>query len=337
MESNNNNNNNNSNNEKEASSTTTAFSSPPVTAGSAVLVALRICFSLRLNHRLLPRPPRRSPALTAGGSPRPGRQRHLRATEGRHAQSFFRGAPAEARLPVLPGGERRSSGTGGRQRRCPRPLAPLSPPRGGEGGGSPSAPTHRHGPAALPANGPRSAASGQRRRGGERQGEFPMAQLGQGRCFPHPFARPLKVPALRPPPLCRLFLPPRTCHCPPLPPPPPPRRLRAARRLARRRAAAIFGEGWGDREGAVGSGPQCACAEPSRAGERGRRPEGGAGARRMGVVCEFRGCGLWGGRGRRGRVGVSGVNRVSGVSGVRVCRGLGLSLCWRPGSQASPT
>lgn len=238
MESNNNNNNNNSNNEKEASSTTTAFSSPPVTAGSAVLVALRICFSLRLNHRLLPRPPRRSPALTAGGSPRPGRQRHLRATEGRHTQSFFRGAPAEARLPVLPGGERRSSGTGGRQRRCPRPLAPLSPPRGGEGGGSPSAPTHRHGPAALPANGPRSAASGQRRRGGERQGEFPMAQLGQGRCFPHPFARPLKVPALRPPPLRRLFLPSPHLSLPPAPaaaPAPPPQSCPPPRPAARGR------------------------------------------------------------------------------------------------------
>lgn len=207
------------------SSTTTAVSSPPVTAGSAVLVALRICFFLRLNHRLLPRPPRRSPALTAGGSPRPGRQRHLRAAEGRETQSFFRGAPSEA---PAPGPARRGAPLlrhRGRQRRCPRPLAPLSPPRGGEGGGSPSAPTHRHGPAALPANGPRSAASGQRRRGGERQGEFPMAQLGQGRRFPHPFARPLVVPALQPPPLRRLFLPSPQLSLPPAPaaaPAPPP-------------------------------------------------------------------------------------------------------------------
>lgn len=257
------------------SSTTTAFSSPPVTAGSAVLVALRICFFLRLNHRLLPRPPRRSPALTAGGSPRPGRQRHLRPTMGRETQSFFRGALSVAPAPGPPRGGAPLLRHRDRQRRRPRPLAPLWPPRGGEGGRSPSAPTHRHGPEALPANGPRSAASGQRRRGGERQGEFPMAQLGQGRCFPHPLARPLEVPALRPPALRRLRLPSRQLSLPSTPataPAPPPQHYPLPRLAARGRH--LWG-GLGGPRGAVGSGAQCACAERSRAGGRGRRPEGG--------------------------------------------------------------
>lgn len=285
--------NNNNNNEKEVSNTTSAFSSPPVTAGSAVLVALRICFSLRLNHRLLPRPPRRSPALTAGGSPRPGRQRHLRATEGRETQSFFRGAPSEAPAPGPPR-ERRSSGTGSRQRRCPRPLAPLSPPRGGEGGGSPSAPTHRHGPAALPANGPRSAASGQRRRGRERQGEFPMAQRGQGRRFHHPFARPLEVPALRPPPFHRLFLPSPHLSLHPAPaaaaaPAPPPQRCPPPRPAARGRH--LWG-GLGAPRGGSWLWRAVRLCGVLPCGRAGGSPEGGAGPRRVGVACAGRGHGL---------------------------------------------
>lgn len=44
-----------------------------------------------------------------------------------------------------------------------------------------------------------------------------MAQLGQGRRFPHLFARPLEVPALRLPPLRRLFLPSPHLSLPPAP------------------------------------------------------------------------------------------------------------------------
>lgn len=291
------------------SSTTTAFCSPPVTAGSAVLAALRICFLLRLNLRLLPRPPRRSPALTAGGSPRPGRQRHLRAAEGREGgrhKVSFAGLRRRRRLPVLPGGERRSSGTGAGSGAAPVPSHPSGRPAEGK-----AAVRHQR---LLTAMAPRLSRltvrapppAGSGAEAGSARGSSRWRSSGRGGASPTPLpAHSRYLPSGRRRSAAS-SCPPRGCHCPPLPPPPPPRRLSAARRLARRRAAAIFGESWGGREGAVGSGAQCACAESSRAGGRGRRPEGWAGPWCVGVVCVWRGRGLLegvAGGGARGSVG----------------------------------
>lgn len=133
-------------------------------------------------------------------------------------------------------------------------------------------------PPVLPANGSVSATGRQRHPGGS-GGEFPMAQLGQGRRragrFTHPFTRPSRY--------LRFGFgrhrsaasssPPHTCHCLPRPPPlllppPSPRRLSAPRRPERRPTAAIFVEGWEGPRGGARSGEQCACAEAPRLGRR---------------------------------------------------------------------
>lgn len=246
--------------------------------------------------------------------------RPAQAPPGREPQTFFRGAPSEA---PAPGPARRGAPLLRHRRRCPRPLAPLRPPRRGEGGGSPSAPTHRHGPAALPANGPRSAASGQRRRGGERQGEFPMAQLGQGRRFPHPFARPLEVPALRPPPLRCLLLPAPHLSAPPAPaaaPAPPPQRCPQPRPAARGRHL------WGGL-----GGPRGGSWLRRSVRLRGARPCERAGRRWRGVAIVWgRGlsaAGAWSGEGVAGGKG----SVRSRGSGLGRSRALALALHWALG------
>lgn len=152
-----------------------------------------------------------------------------------------------------------------------------------------------------------------------------MAQLGQGRRFPHPFARPLEVPALRPPPLRRLFLPSPRLSLPPAPaaaPAPPPQRCPPPRPPPRGRHL------WGELGGAARG--QLALARSAPARSPPVRVGGGVGRRdgRGHCVWAWFVCGegvvCW----RAGPAGARG-----GPWGrCRSFRSLDLSLYWRLGS-----